>query len=454
MKLNWYKKAMSLDPNAWKTEATPARLRQHQDFVTNPLTNTKIPQKQNVEELEALYKGVHFAMTPEHAAIYACGKATQEDPPVIIEVDPHQMQKQPDVDAMVSSDLNYYINDRKQKWSAILMSGDSVEEMAQNLVESIENDKMDWEGNNEIEETMGVIMNEQVPIPSLAIGNYISNKNEDQIVAIFQDLISGNIPEEMTIRMVGQFRINKPIVSQRVKGIYQVPWVDMESRVETSLNDVDDDYLADKGWHRDGDEVKNENGQIIPDYEDIIYNQWFSMTPLYINKQMNLPGYSSEESVWHGTTLSRAKQAFPDLLANSQAQASSINWYKVAKVYKKKENLTLIANNYGEDKPYRIVKVIGGKNIDIHQLKDTRINASSPEEAFDIFLRNYDWLNNYIKQGFNLSVIVDEELFQKNKEKERERKKKLEHGFNAKLQRQKDKEIEDKKIQNMWWNRY
>jgi len=453
MNLDWYKKAMALDPQAWKTDPQPARLREHQDFDVTPFSNFKIPQPQNQENLESLYSGVHFAYTPEQAAIYACGKATESDPPVIIEVDSHQMPQQPDVDATVDKKLVYYIDDKKEKWSSILSSKKNPEVISSQLMEDLDHDKDSWEDQDELEDVMDVVSQEQMPIPPSVLESYMNGKTAKQIIQVFRSLIRGKIPDDMLMRMVGQFRVNKSIGSQRVKGIYQVPWIYMGARVETALYDVSDEFLEEQGWHRDGDEVKNERGQIIPDYEDLIYNHWLSKTPLYVNHQMSFPGYSSEESVWHGTTLSRAKSAFPDLLGVGSAPVlseTSKTKYNLYEANLEKKDLTAsLSKNYrkaNEEKPYRMVRIVNGQPVDIRAIKGVRINATSPDEAFGIFLRNYDWLKNFIDQGFKIEAIVDDELWQ--------------HNIKIQEVEEIDKEkrrvkvpLKNLDVQEMWWNK-
>lgn len=95
------------------------------------------------------------------------------------------------------------------------------------------------------------------------------------------------------------------------------------------------EYLEEKGWHMEADDIINEKGQIVPSYESLIYNQWLSLTPLYKNDQLYFKGYMSQDSIWHGTTLSRAKSAYPELLGGTAPGiAASVvknkieSWYK------------------------------------------------------------------------------------------------------------------------------
>lgn len=340
-KLNsWYKKAMALDPQAYKNEPTPSRLPKHMDtapaFLPSSGKIISIPQPQNQEEIDALYSGVHFAFDAEHAGIYACSKATANDPPVIIEIDPQDLKQQADVDAIMDQSLTSYLEEKRNEWKNILKARKNKEQIAWDLYNDVDGDLNNWTEEGDInDDAADVLMQNQRVIPPGVILDMIRNNQEmkdpKQVIAIFKDLISGNISEQTMIKMVGQMRVNNNIDSSRVKAIYQIPWIDFSAETIPELWNAPDEILEEKGWHRDGEDVKNENGQIIPSYDDIVYNQWLSLKPLYINKQTSFPGYSSEESVWHGTTLSRAKQAYPELLTNAEVgniEAKTKSWYK------------------------------------------------------------------------------------------------------------------------------
>lgn len=326
--MNWYKKALALDPQAYKTEQSPARLQQHMDSVKTPFGTILQPQKE--EELDAYYRGVHFAFTPEHAAMYACGKATAEDPPVVIEVDASGLKQEADADAMLAKDVIYYLEEKQTTWNQILQSGEDKETIAEEIYQDVDNDNQGWERDSDARDVNAdVMLQKNMAIPPSIILDMIQGKMADQIISFIDGLLSGDIPEEMLIKAVGQMRVNKKIDSTRVRAIYQVPWIDFSTSIETGLYDVDEEYLEEKGWHKDGDEVKNENGQIIPDYESLEYDQWLTLTPLYKNNQMSFEEFYGETSVWHGTTLSRAKIAYPELLTDNQTILAATNsWFK------------------------------------------------------------------------------------------------------------------------------
>jgi len=310
--MSWYKKALALDPNAWKHEQNPARLQKDLDRVKLPW-GTTVFQPQDEFDLENKYKGVHLTNSDEIAAMYANGKATRDDPPVIVEIDPIELTKQLDVDAQHDYALDGYIDGRKSDWKKLLEENDP-EVIAETFRENLDTDLnfADW-GSGEIEDTSDIIMNKERPCPPSLIMDYIGDKSDDQVVQIVRDLVSGNIPHEMQIASVNQFRVLDRIQLDRVKGIYQVPFVNLSKEGNFDYwDDLSEEQLAEEGIVKSGDEYLDEEGRQILSYDDMNYG-WISYSPIYENKQAYFEGMSSQESVWHGTTLSRVKMAFPEL---------------------------------------------------------------------------------------------------------------------------------------------
>lgn len=465
---NWYKKSMALDPNAYKTEPKPARLREHMESapVFNPFTGKthQIPQEQDQGQIDQLYSGVHFAFTAEQAALYACGKATQDDPPVIIEIEPKGLKQQPDVDAMVDQTLTYYIEDKKKDWQAILQSGKNVEMMAEELYGDVDGDVQNWTMESEASDTADdVIMQQQTPIPPSVILSLIDRKSPQRVISVITQLVKGKISPKMLIQLVGQMRVNNMIDSSRVKAIYQIPWIDLSAEVTQDLHGMDEDRLQEeleeRGWHMEGDDIINENGQIVPSYEELIYDQWLSKTPLYENKQMYFKGYTSKGSVWHGTTLSRAKSAYPDLLgAAAPVSAKAESWYKppfmrsmnyAGVTTEKKDISARISNKYtvaqakGELKPYYIVKIVNDSDAPIDSLKNKRVKAYSASQARLKFLKAFPYLQDYLNMGIEVEARLDAQGW-KNEQAKREQQR---------IDDVRQKQKEEERIQQMWWNK-
>lgn len=485
MNKNWYKKAMALDPNAYKTEPQPARLREHQDvgYAFNPFTGKTLalPQQQNQEQIDSLYSGVHFAFTQEQAALYACGKATAIDPPVIIEVEPKGLKQQPDVDALVDRSLSDYIDNKKMEWQSILQSGKDLDTMAEEFYGDIDGDHQNWTMEGDISDTADdIIMQQQLPIPPSVILSLIEKKTPQQVINIIKQLINGKISSKVLIKLVGQMRVNNNIDSSRVKAIYQIPWIDLSADVTNDPHSMDeerrDEYLEEQGWHMEGDDIINENGQIVPSYEELIYDQWLTLTPLYVNRQLYFKGYVSKDSVWHGTTLSRAKRAYPDLLGSVQytpktqstpetgedmgaVANSDKGWYKAPFMRsmnyiglnkeEKKDISIKSANKYvvaqqkkAERRPYYVVTISQDEDRPIESLKNVRVWAVSSSQARQIFFKKYPFLKDYLGM-MDVEARFDSVAWQNFLKKKEEQ---------AKIDTRQKQEKEER-IQQMWWNK-
>ena len=306
---------MSLDPNAWEYEQNPARLQKDLDRVKMPW-GTTIPQPQDPTDLENKYKGVHLTNSDEIAAMYANGKATRDDPPVIVEIDPIELKKQLDVDASFDYALDGYIGGRKSDWQKLLQEEDP-EVISETFRENLDSDLNFADWGDEIQDPADIIMNKERACPPSLILDYIGDKNDEQTVQILRDIVSDNIPIEMHMSSVNQFKVLDPIHLDRIKGIYQVPFVNLSKEGDLEyLDTLTAEQLAEEGVTKVGDEYLDEEGRQMLGYDEMNYG-WISYTPLYENKQAYFEGMSSQESVWHGTTLSRVRQAFPELFSGN-----------------------------------------------------------------------------------------------------------------------------------------
>lgn len=316
--MNWYKIAMALDPNAWEYEENPARLTEDKDYVVVPAGGRKYKVPQKPQNLENKYKGVHFTDAKELAAIYACYKSSLQDPPVLIELDPVDFQKEPDIDAALDQRLTFYLEEKKKEWNAILESSATNEEKFDAIIEDLDGDNMDWGNSDDISDVGDVVIEGNQSTPPILLETYFRKFTPEQALQQVQEILNGNIPSQLMIEAINQYRIMQPVGGQRVKAIYQIPLMDFSIEVNESsylYDGMEDEELEEKGYKKVGDDVYTEEGKLVPRYEDLGYSDWISMKPLYVNNQMSFPQFSSEESTWHGTSLSRAKRAFPDLLA-------------------------------------------------------------------------------------------------------------------------------------------
>jgi hypothetical protein len=438
-KFNLYKVTKALDPRAWENELNPARLRQHQDIAWTPYG--KVHQRQNQKELEEKYSGVHFAFTPELAALYAENKATKDDPPVLIEIYKQDLPMKADVDAEADESLKYYLIDKKTELQNILNLNIEDKEKIDLIFNDLEDDNMGWQ-------TDGTdLIQEHQTIPPVAISNYL-RENQDRILQIVQSLIAGNIPEDLKIAVIGQFRVMHPIISGRVKAIYLIPFVKIDEDMGKDPWEMSDEEIEEEGWQKnDKGEIVDEDGRLIISAESIMYHSWLNMNKIYEDKQMNLPGMEIDDSntVWHGTTLGRAKQAFPDLLTSIpstpsiEVEAKSNNWYKTSSGY------DWVKNKMKEDNkplkyPYMAVRLNNFDQFEpIERLIGEWVYAKTESQARAIFYKKHPWLREV--SSFYPEYDIDK--FEQNLEK----------------QKKKDKKEKDKKdmlleqIQDAYWNK-
>ena len=142
--------------------------------------------------------------------------------------------------------------------------------------------------------------------------------------------VSGFVGEHMKPHSFGEYGMPALRKFVRTMGERSLQWLDVfnlavadavaKRSVDPSRlrNDVSDEELAEMGLSRVGDMVVNGKGQVVMGWEDI-ENDWVfdNATPLYVRRDQPLPGMEgmfAAPSAWHGTTLSRARKAFPDLL--------------------------------------------------------------------------------------------------------------------------------------------
>jgi hypothetical protein len=331
--MNWYRDfkriAMPLDPDAWKNDSNPNRFMSDQDKVWSPYGGM-IPQKQDPDKLEERYKGVHFTFSPEIAAIYANSKANENDPPVIIELDSSGMQMELDADASQDYAMDTYIDKKKSEWGQLLEAFDAQEIDADEFESRVIDDLWGDVDNYTVEEDVHDVASDIVTqytrnIPPSIVKEDLEMLNANQIVQKIRNTLDSDIPKEWYIHAVNQFRVFDVFDDDKVKAIYRVPWINFGDIYQGGLYDISDEDLEEKGWtKRDDGSVVDDQGRIILDYEDMDYDHWISREILYEN-----PNSGQGESVWHGTSFSRAQKAFPQLFGVKMV-ATGDQWYKTA----------------------------------------------------------------------------------------------------------------------------
>lgn len=254
------------------------------------------------------------------------------------------MKQKMDVDATIDMRLGYYLDEKRNDWMAILNSSQDDDEKSMAIYEEMDADAMNWQDEPEVNDAGDAIAHNTSSCPPVVISNYLAGVDPTPYVQAIKEMLTGNIPEQLHINMIGQFRTMHPIGEDRVKAIYKIPWIDFSQEPHSVNHDSSDEELAEEGFHRDegDDDIKNEKGQTVLSYEDLDSGNWISREYLYQNKNQFLPGFEmSEDNVYHGTTLARAKQAYPELLGHITTASSRFakktsrtlalfNWYRFA----------------------------------------------------------------------------------------------------------------------------
>ena len=319
---NWFQRFSAKDPgllpDAWKHEPNPARLTQHLDRVQMPFELGTVRQQQNQESLQQAYEGVHFTPSKETAALYACGK-----PPVLLEFEPAYLNQKQDVDAELDNSLLDYLEEKSNDLKSILSKNIPDDDKINEAIESVQDDNDNWDREpNETDSTGDLVFQNQQPLPPTAVLDYLENlyntRPERNVIEAIQDLSDRLVPEALKIKITNQFRVFALQTIDYLKAIYQIPWYDFTASSHELHETLSDEELQEKGWTKDEtNTVFDKQGRIVLDAEDADYGNWLEaskMKPLWTNQQLFFSAMASNDSVWHGTTLARARKAFPSLL--------------------------------------------------------------------------------------------------------------------------------------------
>lgn len=342
-------KAMPLDPGAYAKEPKPHRLMRHLNVAPTPYG--AIHQKQDADELEELYYGVHATQSPELASVYANNRGTKDDPPVIIEFATTK-QWQPDVDA-----ARHYIDHIHDK--VLEMEGlkeailefertNNVDwEYINDVLEEIQNDK-EWPDEVEGDENWKDLdtklqrSSNRGTLSSLAEFFMTFYREDDERQQTFDHHIpryllgfyewylvplvtgEGTMDSRITAWFLNQMRFMEPIEEDEILAIYSVERYNPEV---VEYNDYDEETEPAE---------EDEEGRRIVTIDDMDY--WTPSRKLIWkspNKEKkNVPVY------YHGTSLSRAQMALSGILDVKSAASELMvlhgnNWGKIATALRK-----------------------------------------------------------------------------------------------------------------------
>lgn len=343
-------KAMPLDPNAYATEPTPHRLLTHMDSAPSPWGGVRIPQPQDPKEIEQLYAGVHASQSIALAAVYANNRATPDDPGVVIEFATGK-QWEPDVDAM-----NHYIDYIHEKveeidglreaitkfeeigdidWQYVeevfdeIESDDEWPELEREWSEDV-NDHLQWQSERGTLSSLADFFktyykdDESQRKFDFEPPRYIKGFYEWYLVPLFT---GGQMDARIDGWFKNQMRFMESIGEEEILAIY---------KVERYNPELYDPWDADSGAE-EYRETDDEGRQLIPkdevDYWEPSLSTLWEAPNAQTVRAKNIPVY------YHGTSLSRAKQALEGIL-DVRAAASELvtlygkHWGKVATALK------------------------------------------------------------------------------------------------------------------------
>lgn len=306
------KLATPLDPNAYSYESNPARLNKHMDVAYVPSIGGikyKIPQKQDKTFLKNNYEGVHLADDKEKAGLYAMQKSTMNDPPVIITLIRNKKRTEhTDVDAISSNSMMLdWINENKKNLKS-LKDKDQILEFLH------EEGDIGFDENFDQDPWDSKIGPNKNPIQTIV--SYFEGLSDINFYRQWNMLMQNIIPKQLSINFIGQFREMKPIYDERVVSIEQYksinlnPDEDSYAIIESGDEEEIQEMLESNEYTMNNSSLYDHEGKKIINHEDIEYGGWLEKVKhLYLN-----PTKPVGEMVYHGTTLNRAKQAYPNLI--------------------------------------------------------------------------------------------------------------------------------------------
>lgn len=301
---------MPLDPNAYSSDSKPARWQEHQNYVSVPGFGV-LPQKQNKDSLKDNYFGVHLTTNKEQAGAYAMMKSNPQDPPVVIELFRNKRRhEKKDIDANLSEQMFFdWIENNKSTITNIVKCEDILDFLNE------EHDFYANDSDNEDPWAEKTHANSNIP---MVLSDYLENMNEQDCEKHWALIKQYKIPTQLVIDHTRQYREMKPIYDDRVfaikqyKSIALIPNDNAYQILES--NDEDDilDMLEENEYTRSGDKLFDNEGREILTSESIENDWWLVQTAILFQNTQALK--AGESIVYHGTSLSRAKLAYPDLI--------------------------------------------------------------------------------------------------------------------------------------------
>lgn len=314
--MSWYRKhieSMALEPGAWQGDANPHRLQRHHEVVSAPWG--KVKQRVDPQELQSVYTGVHLTNSFELAAAYANSKSnSDQDPPVVIELYDEDFDKLPDADANeIRLDIQNIMGEKRSEFGLIISGKSSDEEKVEHIIQDLTTDIEMSEFRGDSSDPSDIIFEKERPLAERAIILYLEKMSDyKQVIMAIQSMIDGNIPDEVLISAANQYRVMYPIGHEKVHAIYSIVRTNLEDYTNIyQLEQLSDEDLEEEGITKSGNEFFDSRGRKLVDIESVENGWWIEKSLLY--QDPHAPS-RTDNFTYHGTSLSRAKQAYPNLL--------------------------------------------------------------------------------------------------------------------------------------------
>lgn len=306
--MNWFtniKKAMPLSPDAWEWHEKNHRLQRDKEVVKLPWGTFK---NRNIsrDELKQNYQGVHATINQfDLAAVYANNIGTPQDPPIVLEfVSPQQIEKDIDASHVDYDGILREIKDDEESREVAFQPYDR--DAVDNLMDNLR--QIDMMNESEMVDGVAEMIFENAKNyhPSSVVSYFRDQYDYEAPFFFYRDFLMPLFHERGTMDtrwhayVVNQVRFMSPVHDYQIVGIYLItPWKDVGQTPYGHDPETDEeDFVDEEGYQR----------------TSIYNNQGFDFTPS--SKQIwrsNNPYLFNFPTYYHGTSLSRARQALPEM---------------------------------------------------------------------------------------------------------------------------------------------
>ena len=311
--MNWYSKIAALEPGAWDWHTQTHKIVQDKPYVNSPFGGLIYQKPRPKQELESDYFGVHVTQDPKLAAVYANNFATPEDPPVVVEISNTQ-KWEIDIDAVKNmfdaETVKSEWLDRNLDYNIRNIISKTPKNKKIDVIEQIMDDIADldtggdYEDYDSWEDVADVISrNAQRKFPSAFIEYWRHFYGDNAPKAFYNYFIlpmyfnKGKLDNRYQGWFINQMRFMEPVQESQVTAIYTFEPFSLELSRE---------YKEDK-------EQVDENNKKMYGYEDLDYGSPH-LTKIW-ERQQNQLLPQVFDVFYHGTTLSRARAALPELMS-------------------------------------------------------------------------------------------------------------------------------------------